>query len=136
MDYYKINYNKLENLKQIKFHFILIFIIILMSFLIILALNMQTYKKITTYGICKDNILQININSRLSDKLKVSNYIIFNNKKTNFEIKEYKEYELIDNKIYQNIEIIVDENFYHNEVGLVEFYYDKKKYIFSCFRFI
>lgn len=132
MEFFKINYSKLENLPQLKFYKLIIFILSLFVILIILACNIEIYEKSKCYGIYSNNILTININNKLSDKLKSSKYIIFNNKKMNFKINSYGNYEIIDNEIYQEIELVVDNNFYDNEVGLVEFYYDKK----SVFKFV
>lgn len=137
MDYFKMNYNKLENIKIIKFYKIVIIILFLLFILVILSFNFKIYEKSMCYGIYNSNILQIKINSELSDKLKSSQYIKFNNRKTKFKISNYNNYEIIDNEIYQEINLILDKNFIHNEIGLVEFYYDKKtifKYIFDLFK--
>ena len=137
MDYFKINYNKLENLRQINYYKFIIGMLIIIFVLFILGLKINTYHKLQTYGIYSNNSLQIKIESRLSDEMKNSEYIVFNDKKTKFKIFEYGNYEIINNNIYQEITIIMDEKFYNNEIGLVEFYYGKESifnYILDLFK--
>lgn len=136
MDYFKINYNKLKNIKEIKFYkgiFILIIIVIL---LLIISIKLDVYEKLECYGIYQNNLITLEVNTKFSDNIKNSEYIIFNDKKTDFQIKEYGEYEIINNEVYQKIILIVDEKFYDNEVGVIKLYYDKKsvlKYILKLF---
>ena len=130
MDYFKINYNKLENLRQINYYKFIIGMLIIIFVLFILGLKINTYHKLQTYGIYSNNSLQIKIESRLSDEMKNSEYIVFNDKKTKLK-------EIINNNIYQEITIIMDEKFYNNEIGLVEFYYGKESifnYILDLFK--
>ena len=137
MDYFKINYNKLQNLSQINFYKIIFLIFILLIILFILSFKINISKRYEFYGIYKENLLNIKIEKTLSGKLKNSKYILFNDIKTNFKINDYGDYEIINNDIYQEIELIVDEKFYDNEIGLVEFYCDKKilfKYILDLFK--
>lgn len=140
MKYFRINYERLRNLEQINFYKIIIIIIISLIFLVIVACNVSIYHKISFYGIYSDNILTIKINNKLSDTIKKGQYIKFNGVKTKYKIDTltgYGEYEIIDNEIYQVINLKVDTEFYNNEVGLVELYYNKQKiikYIFESFK--
>lgn len=138
MEYFRINYAKLQNLKQIKFSIVLIIIPLFILFLIIIANQNKVSKKIETYGIYQDGVLQLQINNELSDIIKSNNTLIFNNKKTHYIISSFENYELIDEVIYQNILLTIDENnFVNNEVGKIELYYDKQKiinYIFELFK--
>jgi len=137
MDYFKINYNKLENMPQIKFYKIIFIFLSLLIILFIMSFYIKVDKKLECYGIINNNVLKIKINNELSDSFKSLEYIIFNDKKIKFKINNYGNYEIINNEIYQEIELIVDEKFYDNEIGLVEFYYDKKilfKYILDLFK--
>lgn len=137
MDYFRINYNKLENLKQINFYKVIILILCIFILLIFLSSNIKTSKSYEVYGIYKDNILTIKLNVKLSDKIKSNEYIIFNNKKTNFKINNYGEFEIINNEIYQELKLILDEKFYDNEVGVAILHYDKKsifKHILDLFK--
>ena len=133
MELFKINYNKLSNLRQLKFNLIVIIVILLFVMLIFLALNIEVYKKFECMGIYSNNTLKITINSELSDNLKNAEYIIFQNKKLIFQIVNFGNYEVIDNTIFQEIDLSVDEKFYDNEIGLVEFYYQKQKLLFYIF---
>lgn len=134
MDYFKINYSKLKNLPEKKFDRLIILFVIIIIFVVFCASKIMIYEKEQVYGIYLDNILTIKVNNKYSKYLDKSEYIKFNDSKVNFKIKEYGEYEIINNEIYQEVKIIVDKDFYQNEVGIVEFYYDKKsvlKYIIN-----
>jgi len=133
MELFKINYNKLSNLRQLKFNVIVIIVILLFVMLIFLSLNIEVYKKFECMGIYSNNTLKITINSELSDNLKNAEYIIFQNKKLIFQIVNFGNYEVIDNTTFQEIDLSVDEKFYDNEIGLVEFYYQKQKLLFYIF---
>ncbi len=137
MDYFKINYSKLKHLPEKKFNKLIILLVIVIIFVIFCASKIVIYEKEQVYGIYLNEELIVKINNELSKKLDKCEYIMFNDSKVNFKIKEYGEYEIINNEIYQEIKIIVDKDFYHNEVGKVEFYYDKKsvlKYIINLLK--
>jgi len=137
MEYFQVNYSKLLNLKQINFYKLIIIIFCIFILIIVCSLNIKVFQKVECYGIFKDNILNININSKLSDKIKSSKYIIFNDKKIYFKINKYGNYELLNDEIYQDIELSTDKKFYDNEIGIVKFYYGKKsvfKYILDLFK--
>jgi len=134
MDYFKVNYNKLQYMPQLNFNKIIILLTISIVFLIVIALNLKIYHSFECYGVYSNNLLTIKINNELSDEIKNSKYITFNKVKTNFKINNYGKYEITNEKIYQEIELIIDEEFYDDEIGLVKFYYDKKnifKFIFN-----
>lgn len=137
MKYFKVNYYKLQNLSQVNYCIIVIIIIFIFFILLLIASFTFVSNKTSFYGIYYDNILKIKINNKLSDTLKDNQYIIFNDKKTKYEILEYGAYEIINNEIYQEVSLTIEEDFINNEVGLVELYYDKKrviKYIFELFK--
>lgn len=137
MDLFKINYNKLSNLRQLNFNILIIIVMLLFMILIFVSLNIEVYKTFECMGIYSNNTLKIKINSKLSDNLKNAEYSFFQNQKLNFQIVNFGSYELIDNTIFQEIDLSVDKKFYDNEIGLVEFYYQKQKlliYIFDLFK--
>lgn len=129
MEYFKINYHRLQNLSQVSFYKIIFVFLSSLALLLILSCFIGAYHKISFPGIYNDNILRIKVNNKLSDKLKKNQYIEFNNKKTSYKIVEFGEYEIIDEEIYQEIALTIDETFIDNEVGIVELYYDKEKII-------
>ena len=136
MEYFKINYNKLENLPQFSFFRFVMLLIIILMVIILNSFSLQVSRKLESIGIIQDNKLVIKIESSLSEKIKSCEYLVFNEKKSTFEISEFGEYEIIDNKIYQEVELIVDEVFLNNEIGSVEFHYEKIsifKYILDLF---
>lgn len=129
MNDFKINYNKLENLKQINYCYFVYFIIFLIIILIIIACKIDAYHTETFYGIYDDDVLKIKTNIELSDKIKRSSKIIFNGKEVSYEIVSFSNYEVIDNKIYQEIDLKTDGYFYQNEVGNATIKFDKEKII-------
>lgn len=137
MEYFKINYDRLENLKQKKFYIFVMLIVIILLTLLIIACFIKIPSKVKFSGIYYDNILTIKINTKLSDDLKNNKYIIFNDQKTKYKIESYQETEIIDNEIYQEINLTIEKKFKNNEVGIVELHYDKQKlieYIFDLFK--
>ena len=129
MEYFKINYNKLQNLHQLKYFIVITIILVLFILLLILSFLKSIYKVETLVGIYTDNILKIKINITFSDTLKNNKYITFNDKKTKYEIIGFEDYEIIDNEVYQIVDLKVDGDFYQNEVGIVKLYYDREKII-------
>lgn len=137
MQYFKINYNKLENLPQINYYKFISIVISIIIILIVIASQKSAYHTFSTYGIYKDNVLHIKINSKLSDAVKNNEYISFKDINTECIKILYDEYEIVDNEIYQDISITLDKKFIDNEIGLVKFYYHKQNllvYIFELFK--
>lgn len=137
MEYFKINYNKLQNLHQIKFYIVIIIIIVILMFLIVTACFMSTTKKISLYGYYNEGVLKVKINNKLSDILKNNKTLEFNNHKISYKELSYGEYEILENEIYQEVDIAIEKKFLNNEIGTVEIHYDKQKvikYIFDLFK--
>ena len=124
MNYYKVNYEKLKNINEINYFLFTIVILFVILYFIFLSFFIKVKSKIECFGIISDNILKINLNSKLSDKIKNSK-IKFKDTYITYEIENYGEYEIIDNEVYQIINLKVDANFYDNEVGLVTIYYNE-----------
>lgn len=130
MDYYQINYKKLENIHQIRYSFFIGVFILIITIIVILSFINYAYDIEEFYGIYNDNILTFKINTKLSDKLKKENILSFNNKEVNYKILEFKDYEIINNEIYEIVELEIDGDFYQNEVGIIKIYFDKKRIMF------
>ena len=94
-----INYDKLKNLKQLKLYVILIVLILIFIGGIYLTYTYKIDKVINSVGIYSDEVLKIEINSELSDKIKNNNTLIFNGTKTKYQIKNYGEFNLVDNSL-------------------------------------
>ena len=97
--------------------------------ILIISCFVTVSHKYSTYGIYQNGILTIQVERTLSDKLKNSDNMTFNGREVSYQIDSYGEYEIIDNNIWQKIYLTIDGNVYDNEVGLVEFYYHKQKFI-------
>lgn len=129
MDYLKINYQKLLHLKIPRYVFLDILFVLLIIFLVIYSCTHYITKKITCYGIYDGLVLKVMANETLSDALSANKTLYFNKEKLNYEIDEYGEYEIINEIIYQQIDLNIDKELYDNEAGTITLYYDKEKII-------
>lgn len=137
MDYFKINYDKLKNLNQINFFGLIIFIILMILVLVICSCFIKINKKISFYGIYNNGVLQVKIDNELSDIIKKKDTLIFNDEEITYQILSFEEYETIENKIFQTINLTIDKKLYNNEIGKITINYDRKKlitYIFELFK--
>ncbi len=135
-DFY-INYDKLRRLHIIKFSVLIYILIFLLIVLIYFACHLSIERKIITYGIIENELLKIEINENLSDKIKNNNKLVFNNKEMNYKVTSFGPSKIVDNNIFVEINLVVDRYVYPNEVGKVTIYYDKQKiidYILELFR--
>ena len=124
MNYYKINHEKLRRIKETNYFLISLIILFIILYFIFLSFFIKVKREIKCLGIISDNLLKININSKLSDKINNSQ-IKFKDTYIPYEIKDYGEYEIIDNEIYQIENLKVDANLKNNEVGIVTIYYEE-----------
>jgi hypothetical protein len=137
MNYWRINYNKLANLKQINYFSILMVIVILFILLLIIAINTYAYHTISFYGIYNDNQLYIKIDNKLSDIVKNNDYLMFNDIKVKYKVNKFLDNEISNEGIITNISLDVDKAFLNNEVGLIKINYKRQrliKYIFELFK--
>ena len=137
MNYFQINYSRLRNLSQKHLFIIIILIIIIGIFILGFSCFKVVSKKYNCYGVYQNNLLNIKVAQDKIDILKDNKELVFNNKEVKYKIKNMNEYEIIDNKIYQNIYLTIDGDVYDNEVGEVEIYYHKEKlikFIFELFK--
>ncbi len=137
MDYFKVNYDKLKNLEQKNYYIIIVFGLFIILYVSFLAFFIKVKKNITYYGIINDGVLNLKINSELSDKIKKGNTLKFKDTTTSYTVLSFNEYDIIDNIIYESISLKLDGNFYNNEVGKVTIYYDDEKlckYVFDLFK--
>lgn len=137
MNYFQVNYYRLRNLSQKHLFAIIILIIIIGIFILGFSYFKVVSRKYNCYGIYQNNLLNIKVMQDKIDIFKDNKKLIFNNKDVKYKINNMGEYELIDNKIYQNIYLTIDGDVYDNEVGEVEIYYRKEKlikFIFELFK--
>ncbi len=137
MKYFQVNYYRLRNLSQKHLFAIIILIIIIGIFILGFSYFKVVSRKYNCYGIYQNKLLNIKVMQDKIDIFKDNKKLIFNKKEVKYKIKNMGEYELIDNKIYQNIYLTIDGDVYDNEVGEVEVYYRKEKlikFIFELFK--
>ena len=129
MNYFKINYSKLQNIKQIKFNVILSLISFSIIVLLFLSVFIKTTKSILLYGIVNDNVIKIKISNELSDVVKNNNYVFVNNKKLKYKVDSFGDVELVGEKIFQDVNLIIDEKIMNNEVVKIILRYNEKRLI-------
>lgn len=137
MNYFQVNYYRLRNLSQKHLFAIIILIIIIGIFILGFSYFKVVSRKYNCYGIYQNNVLNIKVSQDKIDIFKDNKKLVFNKHKVAYKIYNMGEYELIDNKIYQNIYLTIDGDVYDNEVGEVEIYYRKEKlikFIFELFK--
>ena len=137
MEYLKINYYKLENIRPKNFFIFIILTVVSLNVLLFTSCFIDISNKLEFVGVYNSDVITIKINTNLSDKLKKGNYIEFNGYKTNYKIKNFQNAEFINNELYQEVELITDKKFKTNEAGIVSCYYSHKKlikYIFELFK--
>ena len=137
MNYFQVNYYRLRNLSQKHLFAIIILIIIIGIFILGFSYFKVVSRKYNCYGIYQNKLLNLKVMQDKIDIFKDNKELVFNNHQVAYKIKNMGEYELIDNKIYQNIYLTIDGDVYDNEVGEVEIYYRKEKlikFIFELFK--
>ncbi len=137
MNYYNICYESLKNIKEIKyFRFLIIFLVILIG-LIFLIRNLVVTNNYEVYGVYENNSLHLKTTNILSDKLNIGNEIIFNGRIVEINAIKYGNYEFIDDILYQDIYLTLNEEFYQNEIGIVKIQdnnYKLLKYVLELFK--
>lgn len=136
MNLFKMNYNKLFNLKQLNFNLVIYGTIIFLGIVCLISFYIEVYQIDEFYGIYENNKLNVKISEKLSENIHDIDYIEFKNEKIKIKNIEFINYEIVDNSIFENIELEIDKKFLDNEIGKVKFYYGKQKlikYIFDLF---
>lgn len=129
MNIFKMNYNKLFNLKILNFNILIYIVLIILAILFIISFQIEVYQIDEFYGIYENNKLNVKINEKLSENIHNIDFIIFKNEKHKIKNINFISYEIIENSIFENIEIELDKSFLNNEIGKVKFYYGKQKLI-------
>lgn len=136
MKYYKLNYDYLSNLRILKMWIVVLFIIVFFTIIIVMANRITILKTYKNYGFVKDNYLNLKIDQKSTDKIKNSEYFVFNNKRYDVTEIVFDDYEIINDDIYINTKILID-NALENEFGKIKFVYKKEKiidFIFELFK--
>ncbi len=137
MNYFKVNYDKLKNLEEKNYYLIVITVIFIILYLLLVSCFIKVKERMEYAGIVNDGVLKVGVNNSFSDIIKNNNTLKFKEQEMHYKVKEFGEYEVIDNEIYENIYLVVDGQIYDNEVGVVTFYYHENnlcKYIFKLFK--
>ncbi len=129
MDYLKVNYYKLLHLK-VKKHSLLILLLLTILIFSIWYLNTHYItKRIESYGVYDGLVLKLVADKTLSEAITKGSKLSFKDKVVNYEVSEYGPYEMVNNTLYQEIDLILDDDYVDNEAGEVVVYYGKIKII-------
>ncbi len=137
MDYFKVNYDKLKNMEVKDFYILIYVFIFICLYLLFLSCFLKVKVRASCYGIIEDGLLKVGVSPLFSEKIKNGHQLKFKDTVTNYEIVKFGEYEIVDNNIIEEVYLKVDANYYDNEIGEVEIYYDEVKlckYILDLFK--
>ena len=128
MNYERINYDELKRLKQINYHFFLIGLIILGILIFIFCIFIHVSKEAKFYGYYDNDELVINVDNKLSDYIKKNHQLKFKDTYYEYRVKSFKEYNLVDNVVYEKMSLAV-EGPLNGEIGEVTIFYDNVRLI-------
>lgn len=137
MNYYNIDYYKLSHIKIINYFVFIIILIIAFIIFWIFGNFITINKSIINYGIIQDDVLKIKIEKGLSDTYMQNNELIFNNKIYEYDSMNFSDIEVINDNVYQTINLNLKGAKINGEFGVVKLNYEKiklNKYILELFK--
>lgn len=118
-----------DELINIKYHVYQVFIILVGIALIVslYALKIEVYDVYNTKGYIKNSNLVINIPIENSDTIINGEYLVINDEKYNFEVKNISDVLLSNNVNYQEVVLEIDSDIPENSIVDTMIYHDKEK---------
>ena len=118
-----------DELINIKYHVYQVFIILVGIALIVslYALKIEVYDVYNTKGYIKNSNLIINIPIDYSDTIINGEYLVINDEKYNFEVKNISDVLLSNNVNYQEVVLEIDSDIPENSIVDTMIYHDKEK---------
>ena len=118
-----------EELTHIKYHVYQVFIILVIIALImsLYTLKIEVYDVYNTKGYIKNSNLIINIPIDYSDTIINGEYLVINDEKYNFEVKNISDVLLSNNVNYQEVVLEIDSDIPENSIVDTMIYHDKEK---------
>lgn len=118
-----------DELINIKYHVYQVFIILVGIALImsLYTLKIEVYDVYNTKGYIKNSNLIINIPIDYSDTIINGEYLVINDEKYNFEVKNISDVLLSNNVNYQEVVLEIDSDIPENSIVDTMIYHDKEK---------
>ena len=118
-----------DELINIKYHVYQVFIILVGIALIVslYALKIEVYDVYNTKGYIKNSNLIINIPIDYSDTIINGEYLVINDEKYNFEVKNISDVLLSNNVNYQEVVLEIASDIPENSIVDTMIYHDKEK---------
>ena len=118
-----------DELINIKYHVYQVFIILVIIALImsLYTLKIEVYDVYNTKGYIKNSNLIINIPIDYSDTIINGEYLVINDEKYNFEVKNISDVLLSNNVNYQEVVLEIDSDIPENSIVDTMIYHDKEK---------
>ncbi len=118
-----------DELIHIKYHVYQVFIILVIIALImsLYTLKIEVYDVYNTKGYIKNSNLIINIPIDYSDTIINGEYLVINDEKYNFEVKNISDVLLSNNVNYQEVVLEIDSDIPENSIVDTMIYHDKEK---------
>lgn len=118
-----------DELINIKYHIYQVFIIlvIIAIFMSLYALKIEVYDVYNTKGYIKNSNLIINIPIENSDTIINGEYLMINDEKYNFEVKNISDILLSNNINYQEVVLEIDNDLSENSIVDIIIYHNKEK---------
>ena len=118
-----------DELINIKYHVYQVFIILVGIALIVslYALKIEVYDVYNTKGYIKNSNLVINIPIENSDTIINGDYLVINDEKYNFEVKNISDVLLSNNVNYQEVVLEIASDIPENSIVDTIIYHDKEK---------
>ena len=118
-----------DELIHIKYHVYHIFIILVLIaiFISIYMLRVDVYDVYNTIGSIKSHCLVLNVPIEHSDTIQNGEYLIINDEKYEYEIKNISAILLSNNVSYQEVVLAFENDIPENSIVDTKIYYDKEK---------
>ncbi len=121
-----MTYEELTHIKYHVYHVFIIMVIIAIG-LTLYMLRVEVYDVYNTVGYIKNHSLVLNIPIEYSDTIINGEYLVIEDEKYTYEVKNISEILLSNNINYQEVVIDIENNFKENSIVDTNIYHDKEK---------
>lgn len=121
-----MTYEELTHIKYHVYHVFIIMVIIAIG-LTLYMLRVEVYDVYNTVGYIKNRSLVLNIPIEYSDTIINGEYLVIEDEKYTYEVKNISEILLSNNINYQEVVIDIENNFKENSIVDTNIYHDKEK---------
>ena len=136
MDYYKVNYDSLRNIHQVKYYIVII-VVFLICIISIIASNF-IYINVSNklLGIYNNDLIYLKLERNQLSELLKNDSLLVNDENIKYEINKMDNYEIVDNFIYEDVYLTVDKKYINNTILNISIINKIKliDYIFELFK--